>query len=201
VIVIAYYTPDYKEHIDRLLHSCFKFGLHYSFTQIEDKGGWVNNCLYKPTFIREMLEHFREPILYVDADAEFIEYPKLFDDIECDIAAHTLDWGKYRDKRKGYYELLSGTLYFCNTVKAIELLEEWENKCKTEVDCFDQWHLDKIMHEKRGYFGDEELRIYDLPPEYCHVKDIMTGNPVIFHNQASRETRRRENERSLCKTT
>ena len=202
MIVIAYYTDNYTEYINRLIKSCIKFGLSYAAKPIEDQGGWVNNCLYKPTFIRDMLEHYKEPVLYVDADAEFVQCPLLSkDDIDCDIAVHTLDWGKYRDKRKGYFELLSGTIYFNYTDKALEILNEWIEKCQNERDCFDQWHLDKIIHEKRGYFGDQDLRIYDLPAQYCYIKEIMTEpNPVILQHQASRETRRNE-VRNLCSTT
>jgi len=187
MIVIAYYTDNYKKHAARLVDSCREFGIDYRIENIPSKGKWLDNCAYKPTFIKAMLKKLKQPVLYVDADAEFKEYPKLLDYLECDIAYHTIDWGSIYESRRGDFELLSGTLYFNDTKPAHDILDEWESAC--DGTRFDQLELDRIMNAKRGYMGDLDLRVYDLGSEYCHIKDFTKGTPVILHHQASREAK------------
>ena len=70
-IAVAYYTPNYKDEVKGLVESAILCGVPIYVEAVEEKGNWDENTHYKPTFIKECLERFNCPILYVDADARF----------------------------------------------------------------------------------------------------------------------------------
>jgi hypothetical protein len=174
---ISYYTPNYQKQADRLRESLNGLGLPYTIEAIDNLGSWDKNTHYKPEFI---LKHLigTDAVIWTDADSVVRENPILFDSIDCDIAFH-----RFKGK-----ELLSGTVYFKNTVATISLLLSWIEINKENPEIFDQKNLDKAI----SYI--ENLKIYALPPEYVWIFDLSRDyyggrKPVIEHFQASRENR------------
>jgi len=189
-VVTAYFTvgTPYEEHVKRLIRSMKKFNLCYDVTPIQPKGDWYANTQWKPHFVQEMLaKHFPKSVVYVDADAEFMKYPSLFDEYDdrddAYLAAHVLDHSRRRRKHVKP-ELLSGTLYFKNCAVSHEIIEKWIEHCKTNRHLWDQAALDRAL---KG--GDYPYFI--LPEEYCTIFDYMADveEPVIKHYQASRTVR------------
>lgn len=70
MLIVSFGTQDgtYDRFLDRLGASCDQFGLRRDFRVIPPASR-LEACLYKPVFIREMLEKHGEPVLWVDADA------------------------------------------------------------------------------------------------------------------------------------
>jgi hypothetical protein len=174
---ISYYTPNYQKQADRLRESLNGLGLPYTIEAIDNLGSWDKNTHYKPEFI---LKHLigTDAVIWTDADSVVRENPILFDSIDCDIAFH-----RFKGK-----ELLSGTVYFKNTVATISLLLSWIEINRENPEIFDQKNLDKAI----SYI--ENLKIYALPPEYVWIFDLSRDyyggrKPVIEHFQASRENR------------
>ena len=117
-------------------------------------------------------------MIWTDADSVVRENPILFDSLDCDIAFHRF---------KGN-ELLSGTVYFKNTVATVSLLLSWIEINRENPEIFDQKNLDTAIKLT------SDLSIVDLPPEYCFIFDLSRDyyggrKPVIEHFQASRENR------------
>lgn len=174
---ISYYTPNYKEQVDRLRNSLNELQLPYCIEEIPNLGSWDKNTHHKPEFI---LKHLisSDAVVWTDADSVVRENPILFDSLDCDIAFH-----RFKGK-----ELLSGTVYFRNTEPTIRLLMKWIAINKENPEIFDQKNLDKAL----TYI--ENLKIYILPPEYVYIFDLSRDyygarKPVIEHFQASREKR------------
>jgi hypothetical protein len=174
---ISYYTPNYKEQADRLRSSLNELQLPYCIEEIPNLGSWDKNTHHKPEFI---LKHLisSDALVWTDADSVIRENPILFYDLDCDIAFHRF---------KGQ-ELLSGTVYFKNTVSTIRLLLKWMEINLNNPEVFDQKNLDEAIKSV------DILKIYDLPPEYCFIFDLSRDyydarKPVIEHFQASREKR------------
>lgn len=174
---ISYYTPNYQKQADRLRESLNGLGLPYTIEAIDNLGSWDKNTHYKPEFI---LKHLigTDAVIWTDADSIIRENPILFDSLDCDIAFH-----RFKDK-----ELLSGTVYFKNTVATISLLLSWIEINRENPEIFDQKNLDTAIKLT------SDLNISELPPEYCFIFDLSRDyyggrKPVIEHFQASRENR------------
>jgi len=187
--VIGYYTKNtlYESHARRFMESLKQFKIPSFVMPIDSLGTWRRNTNYKPTFIKDCLKKIiGRNLVYVDCDAEFLQYPNLFDelgeDIDCDIAVHLFDKSQHGSQCKGF-EILSGTIFLKNNKTVYDLIERWELECKRRPTVWDQKSLQEVLGENYTY----------LPACYCTIFDVMkhVKNPVIIHHQASREVRKR----------
>lgn len=183
-IVVSYYTVEtiYAEIKDRLEKSLVKFNIPYHIESVRNLGTWIKNVNYKPTFILNMMKKYPDrDIVYVDADAEFMSYPKLFDDYQANFAVHEFIRTGYTHNPKGK-EVLSGTIFIKNSEQNSLIIHNWQKECKLKPQVCDQKSLEKILN---GRFDR-------LPLEYCKIFDrhsAICPNPVIVHWQASRIVR------------
>lgn len=189
-LIAAYHTNDrlYSEQAIRLKRSVELFNLPHHIKSIDTLGTWQKNTQYKPTFLLDTMEKFLEyNIVYVDVDAEFKQYPILFDSLSNDcklIAAHQLNHFFHR-KRKRPLELLSGTLFLPNTATIRNTVKIWKEQCELNPSMWDQRVLEKVVG----------TNFQLLPEEYCFIFDYKYNRemtPVIVHYQASREVKRKE---------
>ncbi len=187
-IVTAYYSQGtlYEQEVKRLLLSLKEFELPYFVKPVQRFKNWYEGVQYKPTFIQEMLRQFAPAsIVYVDADAEFLQYPSLFHKLnaqpDVNIAAHILDHS-HRARIRHDPELLSGTLFLKNNDVVAKIVEEWKQRCTDAGQLWDQKALWDIIKSKPFQV---------LPEEYCTIFDYMSDveNPIIRHYQASRRVK------------
>jgi len=184
-VVVAYYTTKtfYAELSEKLLKTLKQFSILHDVVGIENRGSWIKNTAYKPTFIKSMLlKHHSKNIVYVDCDAEFLKYPELFDTFGGNVGVYVFDRSCYRKSKQGT-EVLSGTIFFKNCLKTLSIVERWIDCQRANPKMWDQRTLEKVLN------GDFEL----LPGEYCKIFDRMPDivDPVIVHYQASRRVRGR----------
>lgn len=182
-LVAAFYTVDtpYEEEIKNLIASCDEFNIDYYVKGYESRGQWVKNAAIKPEFLMDVMDEFpAKNIVYLDADAIIRQYPKLFDEMTEDVGVHY---------RKGK-EVLSGTVFLRNTVRARNLLKHWIHYQQQQPSTWDQKVLQSCL--KLCERSDTGLKVLDLPPTYCQIFDSMrdVGKPVIEHMQASRRYKR-----------
>jgi hypothetical protein len=189
---IAYYTPNYQEILDTCLKNSFdRLELKNTYIkQIKPCGNWKKNTDYKPLFIKEYLEQSTLDIVYLDVDATITSYPTLFYELpsEFDIGIHLYNEGDYY-KDRTRKELLTGTLYFRNNSKVIDLLTTWISLLNNFQ--FEQHALAEALKQH------PEINIYYLPIEYCYIPVLSNGetpynqvlNPIICQWQASRSKR------------
>ncbi len=183
-IVIGYFTRGsfYEDYAQTLVETLERYNVLYHIEGVEDLGDWYKNVNYKPTFIKRMLNKFPEHnIVYVDCDAKFFGYPKLFEEIEDNIAVHRFNKSHFHRKLKGF-EVLSGTIFLKNTEETYKIVERWEKQCKRKPRQWDQKSLEQVLG---GNF-------YNLPERYCKIFNIVypVENPIIVHYQASRVIRK-----------
>jgi len=176
-----------------LFPSLVKLGLKGDVCPVYNLGSWQANTSYKPTFIKQMMEKHRDKnIVFVDVDAEVLEYPKLFEEIpekHC-LACHILDKEKWYQKDfRGEKEVLSGTLFIRNNSEARQLVDEWIKRCSSTV-IWEQKVLQQILQENN-------VEVFELPIDYCYIKTLPCGSaphvkcekPVIVHHLMSRKTK------------
>ena len=182
---ISYYTKntDYVNHVERLVNSLNALELPFYVRGIEDRGSWKKNVAYKPEFIKEMLDLHKKPLVFLDADAEVLKPPILFDELtnEYDLGVH------YRDNPNvSKPELLSGTIWVNYTPEARILLEIWKDRTRAELEHYTQ--PQQILDASIREFPP--VKVYELPKEYTRIFDAQEmGEAVIQHNQASRANR------------
>lgn len=197
-IIASYYTvntPYEKVMQDYLLNSInnsnvIDISLLY-IKAVENLGSHQLNANYKPQFIYETMLLFSDKdIVFLDADAELLQYPTLFDTLDCDIACHILDWQRWYGHSLGTKELLPGTLYVRNNEKMQAFIKLWAELSKNSY----KW--DGIILKELLQVSD--INFKELPLSYCYIKTLPNGkeprikidNPVIVHNQVSRKYRR-----------
>lgn len=192
-IVVGYFTPNtfYEDHARIFAESLKRVGVQYHLEAVEDLGGWVLNCGYKPTFIKRMMEKFPDcNIVYNDVDSEFLCYPELFEDLDCNIGVHYFDRRNHPRITVEAYEILSGTIFLKNVPEVRALVERWEAECKRRPGMWDQKCLEKVLGKD----------FYNLPAAYCVIYNLMrhVENPVIVHYQASRVVRANRGNLKKC---
>jgi len=144
---------------------------------------WHKNTRIKAVIIHEHLiglEGLYDAVVFVDIDARFHSYPKLFDDLKCDFAAHFRNWRHARD------ELLSGTLFFRINKRTRDLVADWIELNRQNPTIWEQKNL------QRAFKRAPTLKHAKLPIEYCTIFDDPNRSkiePVIEHFQASRKLR------------
>jgi len=197
-IVTSYYTinTQYQQVIhDYLMTSLRKVNVESDIRGVENLGSWSANTSYKPTFILQMLnKHPDKNIIFLDADAEILEYPRLFEEIpeEHNFAAHVLDrnsWYNTKFNDNESTELLSGTFFVRNNEESRRIINIWIQECGRTKE-WEQRVLRRVLKEC-------SVKLYELPLSYCYIKSLPNGgepfvkcdNPIVVHNQVSRKLR------------
>ena len=193
-LVIAYYTEStsYEVLAESLRQSLNRFSLAHHIEAIDDLGSWEKNTHYKPYFIREVLKHRNQDVLYVDVDAQFKKYPDLIPTLDCDIAYRTQDFRWRAD------EALSGTIFLKNNDKIKKFVDRWiqlNEATPAERMKPETWEQKNMQRAQREM---TDLGYYNLPPEYTFIYDHMKmmypeTSPVIEHYQESRNVHKISN--------
>ncbi len=181
MFVISFATPKYHEEIVHLLKGLREFNIPHEIHLLNEFKTWEDAVFNKPAFIREMLIKHRKPLVWIDADMEIRQYPKIFDELEerpsCtpDIAYPTFN------------DRFNGTVVFYNdTPEVFGILGRWEenNRQNPNAACGDQEGEEKAIKDT------PEARVFVLPKEYG-MFDLCKDQscPVLWSRQASRKHR------------
>ena len=188
-------TPYVDVYYKYLFPSVQKFNLPIITKFVPNRNSWLKNVAYKPEIILELLEEGIDNIVFLDADAEIISYPELFDTIpkEYDIAVHFLNWFLFYGHSPGKKELLSGSLYLRNNDKVKALVKDWLLNVQRNLNVWEQQILEEVLQKLH-----KDINIYELPISYCWIKTLPNGNlprikcdnPFIIHHQTSRKLKK-----------
>lgn len=190
-LVISFYTKNtpYQLNAHHLKASCEKFGIEHHIEGIDSHGSWELNCAYKPFFIAEKLLQFERPVLWVDADAIFVQKPKLLKVFEKDFAIYAEPDLPSDHPSK----VRSGTIFINSTERALQILKSWAHECRKLLtdpsrteEFWDQIALRNIALAEKN--------LGRLPLSYIkilgHPVDAKCPKPVIIHSQASRHAKK-----------
>jgi len=184
-IVVSFYTLDYMESAMRLKRSLDKFGINNYLQKINrtsmDYKDWQRETFFKADFVRNMMNQYPDKdIVWMDADAEVLQYPALLGSIPGNLAARIYHGSK----------LLSGTVYFKNCDEIKVLVDDWITLNQKPQDKFrcqqEQLNLQAVVERANG-----KVKFVNLPQEYCYIFDERDKceEPVIIHRQHSRKFR------------
>jgi len=190
-------NTEYEQVVEKhFIASCKKFNLTYDVEYLKNRGSWAQNILYKSEFLKKMLLKHKQNIVSLDADADILKYPSLFEELkDYDIGVHYLDsnlqWHRKTSERR---EVLGGTIYLRYNEKIMKFLDKWIKITKTDSN-FPQKILQRLL-EQNTY----NLNIYQLPYSYATIITFKNTIPdhiirkedvVILHNQVSRQFKNR----------
>jgi hypothetical protein len=105
-VIGAMFTAAYWAKAERLVASCARLGLPYVIHEVPtvhnsiSVHGTDDFTYTKPNFIRNLLAVHNKPVLYVDADCEFMAQPVLIDELvksRCDFAIYNWYADRYTD--------------------------------------------------------------------------------------------------------
>ena len=188
-LVVSYYTKKtlYENEVENLIDSCKKFEIEHYIEGIENRGSWGENCAFKPYFLRKKMKEFKRPLLWVDADAVFLQGLKFEDFMFSDLVFYYDP--KIRDFR---FSAFAGTVYVNATAGGCKSLDLW---CHYSDEIIKETgkpplYIDQVsLHF--SMLSKPSFNFIQLPIVYAKVFDryVEGLDPkavVIEHNQASR---------------
>ena len=191
--VISYFSPEYKDHAQKLKESCSRWSLDAEVIPVKKFKSWKRGVMAKPRFILDALETYSANyggILWLDADA-YVVRPVPFQELEgADVAATKFRWSEGHK-----LEVLTGTLFFAITQKVKLFCEAWvlETSKREYSDTPEQDALAALLPAWSSTINFKELSI-----EWTYIDDDKLKElypkaiPMIKHSQASRKIRREE---------
>lgn len=191
-LVVSYYTKGtpYEEEVKYLKASCDKFKIECHIEGVSDKGTWEENCAIKPYFMKDKMLQFQRPLLWVDADAVFVQPLQFEEFMFKDLALL-----KYQDETDFRISVNAATVYVNATEGGLLALDLWcgyadsIKKAKEKAPAFmDQVSLYLV------FCSNPPLSISLLPLRYCKIFDQSAEGAVIEQRQASRRFK------EICKT-
>ena len=185
LIFVSFYTRDsgYEEEIKKLIECYKRFDLPYIIEAVDSRYSWQANCKIKAEVIkRQLKENPTKAVVYLDADSVIHKYPSLFFEIKEDIGVNYRDWNI--GEQFPSPQLNGAVLFFNNTLKAREVVDEWIKRNAEDIERWDQKFLKEVLDERK------DVSVYRLPLEYCKIFDTdkkRVSDPVIEQYQASRK--------------
>lgn len=174
--------------MQNLIDSCAKWGIETSIEGIDSRGSWELNCAYKPFFIYQKMQELKRPVLWVDADAAFINPPSVLEIFSADFAVRINPLPEEHPSK-----VMSGTVYVNHTEAGQKILQLWAGECIQQLsvenrkeEFWDQVALRNVLFPQKI-----PARVETLPLSYIKIFDRPMGSlesnpPVIEHYQASR---------------
>jgi len=181
-IVVSMFTvgTEYEVEVNSLKQSLDTLSIKYEIVGVKPQGSWEKNTQIKPVVIRQVMDKYRMPVVWIDADAIVKKTPEFFTTVREDLSYYTLKWPN------GFNEMLVGTVYFDYNDKVMKFLELWAQL--NQSNNFPDGKNFQTLMEK-----NESLTVKDLPADYIKIFDndlIVSKDPVVVHNQASRRLKK-----------
>jgi hypothetical protein len=218
-IVGAMFTANYADKAARLAASCEKFSLPYDLHEVPtvhrsmSAKGSDDLRFTKANFIHHLLRTHDKPVVYLDADCEFVAEPHLLKELarsRCDFAIYNWLADKYTDRfhplqgdgvantphryfrytgsidRYSTGQLIAAglTQFYGNSMAARALLARWHRTVAAFPGCGDDNCLNYTYNNLSKWdWLYWLLKKRWLPKPYARVMYWIYAEPVINHPQ------------------
>ena len=147
--VVTYHTPDpmYRRYARQFRRDMERLGVARWTIEERPRGAWRRACtLEKLSVICDLMDKYREPLLWIDVDSRVWRDPLKEPPLDGDFAAH---------RRAGGWS--GAVMFFNNTSKGLELLDVIRKTAEVNPYCFDE----QVTTASVNYVS--KLRIAPLP--------------------------------------
>jgi hypothetical protein len=198
---VSLFSPKYEAKARRLLNSCNLAGVCCKATEISpnvygpgapegSEEFRFRTIAMKPIFILDQLEKTAEPVVFLDVDLEFHQFPKLFipgawpDGHPRDVALFNFWSNETNLTQRHTPNVGSAVAYFNQTYRSKKLLTAWAEAMRygTNPQAPDDQVLDTLLREggwlSRASLGWLPVSYLRLMPAYYRGVD-----PVIDHDR------------------
>jgi hypothetical protein len=190
-VFISFYTKKYERFVKDWCDDMHRFRLRHCVAYRDLNTRWQLICYYKPSFILEMMERFRQPVVWVDIDARIRQRPDLIlhmpPEVDFGYCLTTSSLQNLKVLRDGYGKVkivTGGTIYLSASEAALELVRRWVELCKHRDYYSDQ----QVLTEVFGEYRPEGLVAMEMPQhQYCCCR--RNRHAVIEHLIASTKER------------
>lgn len=188
-LVVSYYTKGtpYEEEVEGLRESCKQFGIECLIEGLEPQGSWAENCAIKPYFLRKMMQELDRPLLWVDADAVFLQ-PMAFEE----FMFSDLSLLRYEEDSDVRFSVAAGTVFINATEGGKKSLDLWCHYADTirQMEGNAPPYMDQVSLYL-VFLSKPPIALAPLPLRYCKIFDrdvdgLSLDEVVIEHRQASR---------------
>jgi hypothetical protein len=175
-VIVSFYTDDwmYPDHAKRMTKDCDDLGLQCHIVEKESTRDYIKNTAIKPFFIKECLDRFKQPVLWVDVDGLLLKRPEL-SDLTSDFAACD-----YFNKSNINRDWAVSILWFNYTPGATQLVDLW---CSQSHGKTDEAGFDLAWKQLK-----DQITVEKLPEKYHFVKwrvSLEIPEDTVFCNQLS----------------
>jgi hypothetical protein len=175
--VISFYSDVneekyYSKCAERLKEDCSRLSIDLYLEEKKSLGSYRNNCLSKPQFIKDKLEQFKEPLVWVDVDTVFRRYPDSFDQVPENVdVAFSSSMGNLRGMK-------ASPLYFSYNERSMFFIDEWINRSARVLSEMDTNFDHEVLF---GIFDTcKQMVSYGVfPPTYCVWPQQVNEHTVI----------------------
>lgn len=189
--VVSFFTKrtPYEKEIERLVDSCKTYNIPLQIEGVESFGSWELNCAFKPFFILKKLDELKKPLLWIDADGAFVNFPRWIEAFDGDFSVRI-----HPNLANGHpSKVVSSTIFVRPNAHGTQLVRLWAMECQKQLldsgrmeEFWDQIALRDVIFSKL-----HQAIVHPLPLAYAkifdHPHDLHeVANPIIEHYQASR---------------
>jgi len=166
-VICSFYTPDwdYPNYAKQLSQDCERLSLPYHILEKQSYNDYRKNCNIKPFFIKESLEKFKRPILWIDVDGSIISRPELIlsnNTLEYDIAGNRT----INDVSKIHV----GSIWFNYTKSTMSFINDW---CKSVIS----GGIDDGQFNSTFRKHEDNIKFCELPPNYFVILKNLDSKP------------------------
>ena len=185
-ILVSFFTNDweYPKHAERLKKECVKFNLDFYIDERPSTADYIQNTAIKPFFIKDCLNKFKRPIIWLDVDALILKSFDLdFSDADILACKHMNSHVKR--------EWAVAFLGFNYTDATMRFIDEWCKQTPRKTD--------EAAFEDAWLAMGQDLKFKTLPTSFHFVKwsdRIDPPDDIIICHQLSKfedKLRRKKN--------
>ncbi len=180
MIFTSFFTAhgSYPTLAANLISSLDRFGLQHDIRAVTTNLPWIEVTRQKPAFLTRQLFEHRQPVVWIDVDAEIRQMPDEL--LRSDADFGVLNWNEIPGA--GTYDpgkmTCSGGVYLLGyTAPALRLLSVWADFCKIS-DATEDQTLDCVYNQRKDI--REELRYFWFP-ERLNAMTQRVPDTVVAH--------------------
>lgn len=184
--VVSFYTNDwlYPDYAAKLKEDCDRLGIPHHIIEKPSTNRYVGNCQIKAFFIKECMESFKSPLLWIDADGSILKKPAmLYEEINRDY--DLVGNRPINDPSRIHV----GSMLLNYTAKMSDFVEVWCEGIKRKDP------LDDAAFNGTWDVMKNSVRFRELPQKYFYIQknpyDPVPADTIILHRLSKSDLKQR----------